>query len=146
MKNENNVKEKRQMALSLLDKLRHIKWTRERLEMVSVVVIAICACCVPLFALKTTATLTYANGQITYHGQVDNATMNGQGKLTYANGDYYEGQFSNGTFDGQGIYHSATGWRYEGAFTNGQANGQGTLTTEDGTVYKGTFAKGIYQK
>ena len=42
--------------------------------------------------------------------------MNGQGKLTFENGDAYEGEFSNGIFNGKGTYKSAQGWTYTGQF------------------------------
>ena len=71
--------------------------------------------------------------------------MNGQGTMTFQNGDSYSGQFRNGIFDGKGTFTSQAGWKYEGDFSKGQADGQGKLTTEGNVVYEGTFKQGIYQ-
>lgn len=90
--------------------------------------------------------LTYDSGKIRYQGHIVNRHMNGQGTLTFKNGDVYKGNFVNGTIDGQGTFVSKSGWTYKGQFKNGQADGQGTLTTASGKTYKGTFKQGIYQK
>ncbi|KXT76049.1 hypothetical protein [Streptococcus sp. DD12] len=141
------TKEKTQSPVrSVWERFKAIEWTRERLEGLACLFIVLCALTVPFVSVKSQGSLTYDGGKITYQGQVQNNAMDGQGTLTYANGDRYKGNFSHGVFSGQGTYRSATGWKYVGHFTNGQADGQGTLTTEDGTVYKGTFEKGIYKK
>lgn len=95
---------------------------------------------------KTKGTLTYNDGQLTYVGEIKNNRMNGQGTLTYANGDVYDGEFVNGVFNGQGKFTSNKGWTYEGEFRSGQPHGEGKLTAKDKTVYKGKFKQGIYQK
>lgn len=130
----------------LIETIKTIKWTRRRLERLTVAFIMVLGLSVFLIPLKHKGTLTYDNGQITYHGEVANNRMNGQGKLTYANGDTYQGQFKNGTFDGQGTYKAAKGWSYTGDFKKGQADGQGVLKTVSGKTYKGEFKQGIYQK
>ncbi len=58
--------------------------------------------------------MTFNNGALQYNGYVVANKMNGQGKLTFDNGDVYEGQFTNGIFHGQGTYTSASGWVYTG--------------------------------
>lgn len=68
--------------------------------------------------------------------------MNGQGTLTFENGDVYEGQFRNGIFNGNGTYKSVSGWVYTGQFRNGYADGKGKLTTEGQATYEGTFKRG----
>ena len=70
--------------------------------------------------------------------------MNGQGTITFQNGDQYTGGFNNGAFNGQGTFQSKEGWTYEGDFVNGQAEGKGKLTTEQEVIYEGTFKQGVF--
>ncbi|MFC3932250.1 MORN repeat-containing protein [Streptococcus dentapri] len=126
--------------------IREIKISREKLELAAVIVMALCALTVLTMPFGFKKTLTFDKGRIVYTGIVKNNKMNGQGTLTYKNGDKYQGNFSDGQFDGQGTFTSKDGWTYKGDFDKGQADGQGTLTTADGTVYKGTFKQGIYQQ
>ena len=72
--------------------------------------------------------------------------MNGQGTITFQNGDQYTGGFNNGAFNGKGTFQSKEGWTYEGDFVNGQAEGKGKLTTEQEVVYEGTFKQGVFQQ
>ncbi|MFI3188658.1 hypothetical protein BCS42_13365 [Crenothrix sp. D3] len=46
--------------------------------------------------------------------------INGQGTLTYTNGDKYIGNFENGKADGQGTFTYQDGSKYVGEFKNGQ--------------------------
>ena len=126
--------------------MRRFKLTREKLELTSVLLIVVCGLSVLPLAFKEKTALTYDDGKISYTGYVVNNRMNGQGKLTYENGDVYEGQFTNGVFNGQGTFTSSQGWSYSGSFKNGQADGQGTLKAKNEEVYTGTFVQGIYQK
>ena len=41
---------------------------------------------------------------------MQNHRLNGQGTLTYDNGDTYTGEFKNGSFNGQGTFKSHEGW------------------------------------
>ena len=75
-----------------------------------------------------------------------NAVHNGQGTITFQNGDQYTGGFNNGAFNGKGTFQSKEGWTYEGDFVNGQAEGKGKLTTEQEVVYEGTFKQGVFQQ
>ena len=71
--------------------------------------------------------ITYKNGDI-YEGNFDNDKINGPGKITYKNGDIYKGNFENGYYSGQGIlkmtYNDETSI-YLGNFENGSRNGHG---------------------
>jgi len=40
--------------------------------------------------------------------------MNGQGKLTFKNGDLYEGTFKNNFYDGSGVFTYINGACYNG--------------------------------
>ncbi|MGT2907000.1 hypothetical protein [Streptococcus dentiloxodontae] len=125
--------------------MKNIKLDRIFFERIALLVIALCALSLIMVTFKSKETLTYDNGKITYTGYVVNHRLNGQGTLTYANGDTYKGEFKNGVFQGQGTFTSNEGWTYTGNFKSGQAEGQGKLTTQDGVIYKGTFKQGIYQ-
>ena len=126
--------------------MRKIQITREKLELLAVIVILVCGLSVFTLKFGIKATLTYDGGKINYTGYVLNHRMNGQGKLTYPNGDVYEGHFVNGIFNGHGRFKSSMGWSYVGEFKKGQADGHGKLTAKDKKIYKGTFKQGIYQK
>lgn len=119
--------------------------TRPRIEFFSVLVILFCALSVFTGRIGTKEAMTLDEGRLQYNGNVVASKMNGQGKLTFENGDVYEGQFKNGIFNGNGTYKSASGWVYTGQFKNGYADGKGKLTTEGQATYEGTFKQGIYQ-
>ena len=125
---------------------RPVSASRKRLELVSVVAILVLAVLsIVLVNRPSTKTLVFGNNQVTYTGTTIQGKMNGQGKMTFENGDTYEGEFVDGYFQGTGTYTSVDGWTYEGQFVKGQADGQGKLTTQDNIVYEGTFKQGIYQ-
>lgn len=126
--------------------LFHPSVLRERMEFLAVIVVLACSMSVLVLNLQTHTSLVLDEGGIKYTGYMVNHRMNGQGKMTFRNGDVYEGNFANGTFSGQGKFTAKAGWTYEGQFKNGQADGQGVLTTETNAVYKGKFKQGIYQK
>lgn len=120
--------------------------TRGRLELLCIILMLVCSLSIFTVLMTTKTTLIYDNGQITYTGYIRNSRMNGNGKLTYQNGDTYEGDFVNGVFEGQGTFVSSSGWSYTGSFKNGVPDGQGTLKAKDSNVYTGNFKQGIYQK
>ncbi len=125
---------------------RPVSAGRKKLEVMSVAAILACALLSLLLVNRPSQkTLVFGNNQVTYTGTTIQGKMNGQGKMTFENGDTYEGEFADGYFQGQGTYTSVDGWVYEGQFVKGQADGQGKLTTQDNIVYEGTFKQGIYQ-
>lgn len=125
---------------------RPVSAGRRKLELVSVVAILVLAVLsIVLVNRPSQKTLVFGNNQVTYTGTTIQGKMNGQGKMTFENGDTYEGEFVDGYFQGTGTYTSKDGWTYEGQFVKGQADGQGRLTTQDNIVYEGTFKQGIYQ-
>jgi len=125
---------------------RPVSAGRRRLELVSVVAILVLAVLsIVLVNRPSQKTLVFGDNQVTYTGTTIQGKMNGQGKMTFENGDTYEGEFVDGYFQGTGTYTSKDGWTYEGQFVKGQADGQGKLTTQDSIVYEGTFKQGIYQ-
>ena len=125
---------------------RPVSAGRRKLELVSVVAILVLAVLsIVLVNRPSQKTLVFGDNQVTYTGTTIQGKMNGQGKMTFENGDTYEGEFVDGYFQGTGTYTSVDGWAYEGQFVKGQADGQGRLTTQDNIVYEGTFKQGIYQ-
>lgn len=125
---------------------RPVSADRRKLELVSVVaILVLAALSIVLVNRPSQKTLVFGDNQVTYTGTTIQGKMNGQGKMTFENGDTYEGEFVDGYFQGTGTYTSKDGWTYEGQFVKGQADGQGKLTTQDNIVYEGTFKQGIYQ-
>ena len=125
---------------------RPVSAGRRKLELVSVAAILMLAVLsIVLVNRPSQKTLVFGDNQVTYTGTTIQGKMNGQGKMTFENGDTYEGEFVDGYFQGMGTYTSKDGWTYEGQFVKGQADGQGRLTTQDNIVYEGTFKQGIYQ-
>ena len=125
---------------------RPVSAGRRKLELVSVAAILMLAVLsIVLVNRPSQKTLVFGDNQVTYTGTTIQGKMNGQGKMTFENGDTYEGEFVDGYFQGTGTYTSVDGWTYEGQFVKGQADGQGKLTTQDSIVYEGTFKQGIYQ-
>lgn len=120
-------------------------FSRRKIEILSLFLVLVCTLSVFTGRIGNKQALTLDNGKLQYNGYVVASKMNGQGKLTFENGDSYQGQFKNGIFHGKGTYTSASGWTYVGEFKNGYADGQGKLTTEGKAVYEGRFKQGIYQ-
>ena len=71
-----------------------------------------------------------------YEGEISNEVPNGQGTLTYPDGQKYEGEWKDGKWDGQGTWTSPDGDKYEGEWKDGQSHGQGTYTWSNGDVYE----------
>ena len=88
--------------------------------------------------LEGYGTKTASDGKYTYEGEFVNGKYEGNGKLTYTNGDYYEGTFVNDEFTTGKVRKSYLGDVYEGTWKNGHRS-RGTLTYSNGDVYKGTF-------
>ncbi|MBM7635732.1 MORN repeat-containing protein [Streptococcus saliviloxodontae] len=132
------------MIKQVSDRLSQI--SRGQWELLAAIVILVFGLSVVAIPISHQGKLTYDSGNISYQGQVVNHRMNGQGTLTFQNGDVYKGHFVNGVMDGQGTLTAKAGWSYTGSFRQGQADGKGTLKTASGKIYKGTFKQGIYQK
>ena len=55
-----------------------------------------------------------------YEGEFKDGNQNGQGTLTWTNGDMYEGEFKDGKYDGQGTYTWPDGRKYVGEWLDGE--------------------------
>ena len=120
---------------------KNIDIDRNQFERITVGVIILCALSLFLVTIKTQHSIKIDGTKIAYKGQMQNHRLNGQGTLTYDNGDTYTGEFKNGSFNGQGTFKSHEGWIYQGEFKSGQ----GKLTTENKVTYKGKFKQGIFK-
>ena len=93
--------------------------TRPRLEIATVVVIVLCAILVFVGNMPKQGVLKLDGDSLVYDGSIVRGKMNGQGTLTFSNGDTYTGEFKNGAFNGKGTYQAKDGWVYEGDFKQG---------------------------
>ena len=92
--------------------------------------------------LQTTGQLSTSNFH--YTGGLKAGVPNGEGTLTYTNGDRYTGNFSDGKFQGKGNFISKSGkWQFSGNFSDGQADGKGTMTLPDGKSKTVTYRSGV---
>ena len=68
-----------------------------------------------------------------YVGEIENRKPNGQGILTWFNGDKYVGEFMDGKKNGQGTYTFYYGRKYVGEFMDGK-RWKGTMYYKDGKI------------
>jgi hypothetical protein len=85
--------------------------------------------------------MTYANGD-KYDGQFKDGKKHGQGTLTFANGHKYIGQFKDDAMHGQGTITYADGEKYDGQWKDDRLHGEGTYTWPNGDKYVGQFKDG----
>ena len=87
---------------------------------------------------------TFVNGEVKpkYVGEISNGEPDGNGILTYSNGDKYEGEWKDGEPNGQGTFTSPNGMKYIGEFKDGKKYGQGKFTYPNGSKYAGEFKDG----
>ncbi len=119
------------------------------------------------FKTQGIAVVTYAvreeQNRREYIGELDNYVANGNGTLTFVDGDQYIGEFKNNLFHGVGTYTWKNGSKYIGEWIEDNRTGQGTklnqygkeiysgywtfnkwngigkMTNEDGSTYVGNF-------
>ncbi len=85
---------------------------------------------------------SYTSKEYEYVGNWEEGWINGKGRITYANQDFYEGDFVENELYGQGYYQFHNGNSYEGEFVDGKFNGLGIFRFADGNVYEGEFEDG----
>ena len=71
---------------------KNIDIDRNQFERITVGVIILCALSLFLVTIKTQHSIKIDGTKITYKGQMQNHRLNGQGTLTYDNGDTYTGE------------------------------------------------------
>ena len=106
---------------------------------------------------KTYGRIDFENGY--YIGELKNGIRNGEGEMTFKNGDIYSGYYKNGKRNGKGKFYYKSGEYkgdiYEGDYKNGECEGKGIyyFNRDDehkGDRYEGNFkneksnGKGIY--
>jgi hypothetical protein len=79
-----------------------------------------------------------------YSGGYKDGNINGQGTITFRNGDKYVGEFKDGKFNGQGAFTLANGNKYVGQWRDGKRNGQGTFYSLVDNKSKGDKFVGDY--
>jgi len=79
-----------------------------------------------------------------YIGEYKDGKRDGQGTLTFPDGENYVGEWKDDKKDGQGIYTFPDGQKYVGEWKDGLYHGQGTLTFPDGKKYIGEWKDDLY--
>ena len=77
-----------------------------------------------------------------YEGEIKIGFPNGQGILTFPDGEKYVGEYKDGERNGQGTYTWNDGGKYVGEYKDGLKNGQGTYTFLNGDKYEGEWKEG----
>jgi hypothetical protein len=77
-----------------------------------------------------------------YEGEIKIGFPNGQGILTFPDGEKYVGEYKDGQKNGHGTYTWNDGGKYVGEYKNGQKNGHGTYTFLNGDNFEGEWKDG----
>jgi len=87
--------------------------------------------------------IKYDDGRV-YRGFVDfNNKKQGQGVLTWPNGDKYDGYFKSDKAHGYGTWSwSTSGNKYVGEWRENRQSGHGTMSWKDGRTYVGSWLDG----
>lgn len=91
------------------------------------------------------SSLVFADGA-TYVGELNaDGQLEGQGRMSWSNGDKYDGEFLAGLFHGKGKFRSGDSGTYDGDYVQGYMDGRGVLTYPDGSRYEGEFVANQFQ-
>lgn len=91
------------------------------------------------------STLSFADGA-TYVGDLNaEGQLEGQGRMSWSNGDKYDGEFLAGLFHGKGKFVSGDSGTYDGDYAQGYMDGRGVLTYPDGSRYEGEFVANQFE-
>ncbi len=74
-----------------------------------------------------------------YAGEFKIGERDGQGVLTYLNGNKYSGGFKNGKPDGLGVFKAMDGFEYTGQIKDGKFHGEGIAITSDKQKLEGIW-------
>jgi len=81
--------------------------------------------------------------QTFYEGHITPGGLGPEGRLTFADGDFYIGDLENNSMSGQGAYYKGkSGSVYKGGFLDDAPFGKGREDWEDGSVFIGNYSKG----
>ena len=87
-----------------------------------------------------------SDGNEVYQGEFQNDMYEGNGQITYFNGDRYVGEFKKNMKYGFGTYYYANGNKYVGEFKDRKVNGEGIEYNADGSIYRqGVYKDGVFQ-
>ena len=85
------------------------------------------------------------NDDYIYEGELtEKEIKEGNGRLTFKNGEIYIGQFKNDKYEGKGVLYynyKKKKVKYEGDFIEGKYNGKGKLIEKNNEYYIGQFLK-----
>lgn len=87
---------------------------------------------------------TWKNGDYYIGDFIDNEIA-GEGKIVLADGGYYFGDFQEGIRSGSGEFKWANGNIYTGSWSNDKITGEGTITYTNGDTLEGFFKNGVFQ-
>lgn len=87
-------------------------------------------------------TMTWTNGDV-YKGEFFNGNRHGQGTLTFADGSEYVGQWECNLQHGVGTRRWNNGDCYTGQYVNGKRTGEGRFYFSNGDMYVGGFDEGV---
>jgi hypothetical protein len=90
------------------------------------------------------AELNDASKGTVFEGEHRNGLPNGQGTLTFPDGEKYVGDWKDGKYHGQGSYTYADGAKYVGKWKDDKKNGQGTHILAEGAKYVGEYKDDKY--
>jgi hypothetical protein len=93
-----------------------------------------------LHPVQSNATITTEN--FTYTGSVHNGLPQGEGVITWKNGDTFASSFDAGVPTGTATFTSHEGWKFSGPTTDGKLNGTVFSTSQDGKTSEETFLNG----
>ena len=91
--------------------------------------------------------MTYGNGDV-YEGAWNDGKKHGQGKMIYEDGNVYDGMWKDGKPNGKGKMTYAKDLfgkifkEYDGMWKDGKRHGEGELIYNDASVYNGAFEDG----
>ncbi len=89
-------------------------------------------------------TFKYPNGS-KYEGQFKNDLKEGQGTMSWGNGNKHTGSYINGKRNGYGSFIFKSGKRYIGHFKNDKYSGEGTLYEVNGQILEGIWKENVFQ-
>eukprot|EP00927_Polykrikos_kofoidii_P071206 TRINITY_DN67506_c0_g1_i1.p1 TRINITY_DN67506_c0_g1~~TRINITY_DN67506_c0_g1_i1.p1 ORF type:complete len:395 (+),score=35.52 TRINITY_DN67506_c0_g1_i1:107-1186(+) len=91
------------------------------------------------------ATMTDAEGKITYEGEFKNGKRHGLGRQLFESGDMYDGGWADGYLSDRGVYYYTNGDKLYGIWERGQYHGPCVFHYADGSVSRRTYSKGVLQ-